>query len=246
MNDQIHRILTDSSEATFEKLKKQASDVTRQYFGRTISLYAPLYLGNYCENNCVYCGFSSHHKIPRTRLNDDELHKEMIVLSDQGIQNILLLTGESDRMTSVAYIKNAVVIARHYFPNISIEIQPLSMDEYRELIEAGVDGLAVYQETYDRGIYDDVHVSGKKKDYDFRYETPERAAHAGMRGPGSRRASLHRQFRERGRAAVRPGRGGDHHRLPGKASRRAGDVAENSSVRRWVARIKHKFPSVGG
>ena len=181
MNDQIHRILTDSSEATFEKLKKQASDVTRQYFGRTISLYAPLYLGNYCENNCVYCGFSSHHKIPRTRLNDDELHKEMIVLSNQGIQNILLLTGESDRMTSVTYIKNAVVIARHYFPNVSIEIQPLSMDEYRELIEAGVDGLAVYQETYDRGIYDDVHVSGKKKDYDFRYETPERAAHAGMR-----------------------------------------------------------------
>ena len=86
--DQVRRILADSRELTFEKLKKQASDVTLQYFGRTITLFAPLYLGNYCENNCVYCGFSSHHKIPRTRLNDAELHKEMNVLSKQGIQNI--------------------------------------------------------------------------------------------------------------------------------------------------------------
>ena len=179
--DFIKRVLSAEDPRILQRLQDEAHRLTRQHFGRTMALYAPLYLGNYCENNCTYCGFSSHHKIKRTRLTEAEMDLEMQHLASQGIQSVLLLTGESERQTPLSYIRDAACLAQKYFPSTSIEVQPLDKDGYAVLCEAGVDGVTVYQETYDRACYDDVHVSGKKKDYDYRYGTPERAARAGMR-----------------------------------------------------------------
>jgi 2-iminoacetate synthase len=162
-------------------LALRAQKVTRQYFGRTMGLYAPLYISNYCENNCLYCGFNSRQNIPRKTLSIAEIRRECLALSRTGIQNILILTGESRVQAPVAYIKEAVQVSKEYFPNISLEIYPLETTEYRELYLAGADSVAIYQETYDRERYGQLHLSGRKKDYDFRYGAPARIAEAGIR-----------------------------------------------------------------
>jgi len=164
-----------------ETLAQEAQRITRQYFGRTISLYAPLYLANYCENQCLYCGFSANLRIQREKLDPGQIETECAALAGTGIQNILLLTGESHRHTPVSYLLGAVEIAKKYFPSISIEVQPMDMEEYRALAEAGVDGLAVYQETYDPVLYARLHPAGRKRNYQYRLETPARAAQAGIR-----------------------------------------------------------------
>ena len=164
-----------------EKLSRAAQAVTRQYFGRTMGLYAPLYLSNYCENYCVYCGFSARRAIARKKLSPAEIEIECKIVAGGGIQNILILTGESREHSPLSYIREAVLIAAKYFPHIAVEISPLETDEYRELFLAGVDGVTVYQETYNREIYQRLHPAGRKRDYDYRYSTPERAAQAGIR-----------------------------------------------------------------
>lgn len=169
------------TKAELKELALRAQKVTRQYFGRTIGLYAPLYISNYCENHCLYCGFNSHENIPRKKLSLDGIRQECAALQKTGIQNVLILTGESRAQSPVAYIKGAVQAAKEYFPNISLEIYPLETEEYRGLYSAGADGVAIYQETYDRARYDQLHLSGKKKEYDFRYQAPERIAAAGIR-----------------------------------------------------------------
>lgn len=167
-----------------EELARQAQATTRQYFGKAVGLYAPLYLANYCENACVYCGFHAGNKIPRLKLTPEEIDAECRAIAATGIQNILLLTGESRKHTPPEYLQAAVGIAKKHFPNISLEVYPLETAEYHALYEAGVDGVTIYQETYDRPRYAELHPAGKKRDYDYRYNTPARIAEAGLRHIG--------------------------------------------------------------
>ncbi|MEI6562074.1 MAG: 2-iminoacetate synthase ThiH [Verrucomicrobiota bacterium] len=168
-------------ELDLETLAREAQRITRQHFGRTISLYAPLYLANYCENQCTYCGFSANLRFKREKLGPEQIETECAALAATGIQSLLLLTGESRRHTPVSYLLEAVGIAKKYFPSLSIEVQPLETEDYRALAQAGVDGLAVYQETYDKELYARLHLAGKKRDYQYRLATPARAAQAGIR-----------------------------------------------------------------
>lgn len=178
---QIKNILEDRRPDSVEELAREAAGITRRQFGRAISLYSPLYLSNFCSSHCTYCGFHSQNKIQRIKLTAEQYTKEMRFIHAQGIRNILMLTGESYKHTPLAYLKEAAAAAAAYFQGIALEVHPMDTDEYQELFTAGVDGIAVYQETYDRARYAQVHLAGFKKDYDFRYGTPHRAAEAGMR-----------------------------------------------------------------
>jgi 2-iminoacetate synthase len=178
---QIKNILNDQRPESVEQLAQEAAQLTRRQFGRAISLYGPLYLSNFCSSHCTYCGFHSQHKIQRMKLEPEQYRKEMQFIHAQGIRNILMLTGESYKHTPVSYLKDAALIASEYFQGIALEVHPMETADYKELFAAGVDGIAVYQETYDRSRYAQVHLSGYKKDYDFRRATPHRAAEAGMR-----------------------------------------------------------------
>ncbi len=164
-----------------EKMAAKAHEITLKYFGRTIQLYTPLYLSNYCENKCVYCGFSAANNIERRRLSPEEIEKEAIAIASTGLKHILILTGESRSRSPLSYIKDSVKILKKYFSSIAVEIYALTESEYRELVSAGVDGLTIYQETYDEEIYKKVHPSGPKSDYAFRLGAPARGARAGMR-----------------------------------------------------------------
>ena len=178
---ELSSILKDNRPEALEELAQEASHVTRQYFGRTIGLYTPLYLSNFCSSHCTYCGFHSQNKIQRIKLTPEQYRQEMKVIHAQGIRNLLMLTGESYKHTPLEYLAEAAHIASEYFQGIALEVHPMKTEEYRRLFEAGVDGITVYQETYDRERYAQVHLSGYKKDYDFRRETPARAAEAGIR-----------------------------------------------------------------
>lgn len=178
---EVKNILTNENPQQTENLAREAQRLTEQYFGRTISLYAPLYLSNYCSSYCTYCGFHSHNRIKRIKLTDTQMEVEMAFVAKSGLQNILLLTGESYKATPLSYLKSAVGIAKNYFPSISLEVHPMETDEYRELFLSGVDGITIYQETYNRKRYTQVHISGKKSNYHYRRETPERIARSGIR-----------------------------------------------------------------
>ena len=177
----IRSVLSDADPNSIEELAQKSARLTRQYFGRAISLYAPVYISNFCSSYCTYCGFHSHNKIKRFKLTANEMDREMQFLAKQGIENILILTGESYNITPLSYLKEAADVAKNYFPSISLEVHPMETAEYKELFEAGVDGITVYQETYDRKRYSEVHVSGIKANFDFRFGTPERAAQGGIR-----------------------------------------------------------------
>lgn len=167
-----------------EKMAVRAAEIKEQYFGNIISLYMPIYISNYCTNNCTYCGFSKKNHIKRKHQTLEEIEKEAIEISKEGVEHILMLTGEAHGLVTLEYLKEAIKVLKKYFNSISIEVMPLEEWEYRELKEIGVDGLTVYQETYDEKIYDECHLSGKKKDYHFRLNTPERGAAAGLRTVG--------------------------------------------------------------
>lgn len=164
-----------------ETLAQKANQVTVQNFGRVIYLYTPLYLSNHCENECVYCGFNVKNRLRRRTLTVDEVEEEGRLISASGLRHILVLTGESRHKAPVQYVAACVERLRRYFSSISIEIYPLETSEYRTLIDAGVDGLTIYQEVYDPVVYDQVHIKGPKKNYSFRLNAPERACQAGMR-----------------------------------------------------------------
>lgn len=179
--DKIRELLDDPSRDHLEALAQEAAGLTRQYFGRAVSLYTPLYLSNYCSSHCTYCGFHSHNKIRRIKLAAEEIDRELHAIFQLGTQNILLLTGESPNITPLSYLTEAVGIAKKYFQGIALEIYPLDEEGYRELSLAGADGVTIYQETYDRARYAAVHLGGQKKDYDYRRGAPERIARAGLR-----------------------------------------------------------------
>lgn len=173
--------LSPSGEGHIELMAQKAHKETLKYFGKTIQLYTPVYLSNYCSNNCVYCGFNLNNKITRKKLTKEELEAEAKFIFDTGLRHVLILTGESRENSPVSYIKDCIKLLKKYFSSISIEIYPLSEIEYLELIETGIDGLTIYQEVYDEKVYDRVHLSGPKKDYRFRIDAPERAVKSGMR-----------------------------------------------------------------
>jgi 2-iminoacetate synthase len=179
--EKIRAILADPDRGRLEALAQKAANLTRRHFGRAIGLYTPLYLSNFCSSACTYCGFNARHTIKRVQLSPREIDAEMQVIAKTGVQNILLLTGESPRQTPVPYLKEAIMTAKKYFQGISLEIFPLQEEDYRALYEAGADGVTIYQETYDRTRYAEVHLGGEKRNYDFRRNAPERIAKAGFR-----------------------------------------------------------------
>ena len=179
--ENIQALLDDNSPERLEALAREAAHLTRQYFGRAIGLYTPLYLSNHCASHCVYCGFHSHHKITRIKLSAEQIDAELKAISRTGVQNILLLTGESPQATPLEYLKEAVTLAKQYFQGIALEVYPMPEEDYHALYLSGADGVTVYQETYERTRYAEVHLGGQKKDYDFRWGAPTRLTRAGMR-----------------------------------------------------------------
>jgi 2-iminoacetate synthase len=174
-------LLSKAATPYLEETARRANKLTLQNFGKSILLYTPMYLSNYCVNSCIYCGFNTSNKVKRRKLTLEEVEKEAAYIASFDLQHILILTGEAREKTPLSYIKKSIKILKHYFSSISIEIFPLRAQEYRELIDLGIDGLTIYQEVYDEKIYDEVHVAGPKKDYKFRLGAPERAAKAGIR-----------------------------------------------------------------
>ncbi len=177
-------LLAPAAGADLSLLSRQSAAVTEKRFGRVIQLYAPVYLSNYCVNNCLYCGFSARNRIERRVLSMEEAENEAMILGRRGFSHILLVSGEAPEKVGVDYLIELTGRLKNRFASVSIEVQPMTEEEYRRLFMAGVTGVAVYQETYDRKTYTEVHLGGRKTDYDYRLATPERAAMAGMREVG--------------------------------------------------------------
>jgi 2-iminoacetate synthase len=181
---QFAALLDPIQDAQLAHLVQQSQTLTRRLFGRTMRLFAPLYLSSECINNCQYCGFSRDNPILRVTLSTDEVETEARYLVGQGFRNILLVSGEHPKLVSTEYLLDVVRRLVAFVPSISIEVAPMEIDDYRPLVSAGAEGLVVYQETYDRAAYAAVHTSGPKRDFDWRLETPERAYTAGFRRIG--------------------------------------------------------------
>ena len=175
-------LLSPAAEPFLEQMAQRARLETQKHFGNTVYLFTPLYIANYCENYCVYCGFNCYNDIRRMKLSMEQIEHEMKVISESGMEEILILTGESRVQSSVEYIGEACKLARKYFRLVGIEIYPVNTDEYRYLHECGVDYVTVFQETYDSTRYEQLHLMGHKRVYPYRFEAQERALMAGMRG----------------------------------------------------------------
>ncbi|MEN6386080.1 MAG: 2-iminoacetate synthase ThiH [Phycisphaerales bacterium] len=182
--DRLNTLLSTDALKYIEQIAQKAKQITRQRFGNTIQLYAPLYVSNYCVNHCPYCAFNCKSKLPRTRLTIDQAVKEADLLASEGFRHILLVSGEDKKFIDVAYLAQLAEKLRDKFSSISIEIYPLAREEYKILFDAGIDSIAIYQETYDRSDFAKFHTKGPKSDYDWRFETLSRAAEAGFRSLG--------------------------------------------------------------
>ena len=175
-------LLSSAAEPFLEEMAQRAQQETSRHFGNTVYLFTPLYIANYCENYCVYCGFNCYNQIKRLRLERPQLEQEMQVIAASGMEEILLLTGESRAYRDLEYIGEACRLARQYFRLVGIEIYPVNTDEYRYLHECGVDYVTVFQETYDSERYAQLHLQGPKCVWPYRFEAQERALRASMRG----------------------------------------------------------------
>ncbi|GAB6154084.1 2-iminoacetate synthase ThiH [Desulfosporosinus burensis] len=173
-------LLSPAAQAYLEPIAKKAQALTIRHFGRTIGLFTPLYLANFCSNSCLYCSFHAGNEIVRCKLTVDQAIKEGEAISSTGLQHLLLLTGESRSQSGPAYIEQCVRALRPKFASLGIEVYPLSTEEYRRLYEAGVDSVTLFQETYQESTYALVHPAGPKRDYHYRLEAPERACSAGI------------------------------------------------------------------
>jgi 2-iminoacetate synthase len=183
LND-FARLISPAGAEFLEALGRRSQQLTQQRFGKVIRLFAPVYLSNECVNNCKYCGFSRDNPILRVTLSPEEVRQEAQALVGQGFRNILLVAGEHPKFVSTTYLRQCVAALHGEVPSISLEVGPLEAQEYRSLAAAGADGLVVYQESYDRRVYAEMHTSGPKRDFDWRLETPERAYAAGFRRLG--------------------------------------------------------------
>lgn len=177
-------LLSPAALPFLEAIAQQAKAETRKHFGNSINMFTPLYISNYCENYCIYCGFNCHNKIHRAKLNYEEIEKEMQAIAKTGLQEVLLLTGESKKMSDVEYIGEACKIARKYFKVVGLEVYPMNSDEYSYIQKCGADYVTVFQETYNSDKYETLHLAGHKRVFPYRLETQERALMGGMRGVG--------------------------------------------------------------
>lgn len=174
-------LLSPKASEHLEAIAQKAHRLTVQYFGRTVQLFIPLYVSNFCTNECIYCGFKHANEIGRKKLSIDEVDREASAIAATGMQHILMLTGESKKATPMSYLLDVVSCLKHHFASVSIEILPMETNEYQQMHQAGVDGLTVFQETYNQQLYKQVHLKGKKREYRYRLDTPERGAMAGFR-----------------------------------------------------------------
>lgn len=175
-------LLSPAAEPFLEKMAQKASRVTSRHFGNTVYFFTPLYIANYCENYCVYCGFNCYNHINRMKLSMEQIEKEMKVIADSGMEEILILTGESRIQSDVKYIGEACALARKYFRMVGLEIYPLNTEEYAYLHQCGADYVTVFQETYDADKYETLHLMGHKRVWPYRFDAQERALRGGMRG----------------------------------------------------------------
>ena len=175
-------LLSPAAEPYLEKMAQRANLETSKHFGNTVYIFTPLYIANYCENYCVYCGFNCYNHINRMKLSMEQIEHEMKVIADSGMEEILILTGESRAQSDVKYIGEACKLARKYFRMVGIEIYPVNTDEYHYLHECGVDYVTVFQETYDSDKYETLHLMGHKRVWPYRFDSQERALRGGMRG----------------------------------------------------------------
>lgn len=175
-------LISPAAEPFLEQMAERARRETSKHFGNTVYLFTPLYIANYCENYCVYCGFNCYNHINRMKLTMEQIEKEMKVIADSGMEEILILTGESRGRSSVEYIGEACKLARKYFRMVGLEIYPVNTDEYRYLHECGADYVTVFQETYDTDKYETLHLMGHKRVWPYRFDAQERALRGGMRG----------------------------------------------------------------
>ena len=175
-------LLSPAAEPFLEQMAQRARMETSRHFGNTVYLFTPLYIANYCENYCVYCGFNCYNHINRMKLTQEQIEHEMQVIADSGMEEILILTGESRAQSDVAYIGEACKLARKYFRMVGLEIYPVNTDEYRYLHQCGADYVTVFQETYDTEKYEQLHLMGHKRVWPYRFDAQERALRGGMRG----------------------------------------------------------------
>lgn len=180
--EDLKALLSPAAEPFLEKMAERARLETQKHFGNTVYLFTPLYIANHCENYCVYCGFNCYNDIRRMKLDTAQIEHEMKIIADSGMEEILILTGESRTQSSVEYIGEACRLARKYFKMVGVEIYPVNTDEYRYLHECGVDYVTVFQETYDSDRYEQLHLMGHKRVWPYRFDAQERALMAGMRG----------------------------------------------------------------
>ena len=175
-------LLSPAAEPFLEQMAQRARLETSKHFGNTVYLFTPIYIANFCENYCVYCGFNCYNHIKRMKLSMEQIEKEMKVIADSGMEEILILTGESRGQSNVEYIGEACKLARKYFRMVGLEIYPVNTDEYRYLHECGADYVTVFQETYDADKYEKLHLLGHKRVWPYRFDAQERALRGGMRG----------------------------------------------------------------
>ena len=180
-SDDFLNLLSPMAEQSIEQMAQRANSLSIAQFGRVMGLYTPMYLSNYCSNQCIYCGFNKVNDIPRKQLRLEEVEKEAAAIAKTGLKHILILTGEAPNIATISYLQSCCNILKRYFNSITIEIYPLKTKEYGALIRSGVDGLTIYQETYNSDLYARLHPKGPKRDFLFRLNAPERGCVAGMR-----------------------------------------------------------------
>ena len=182
--DNFKALLSPAALPFLEEIAQKAQKETRKHFGNSVAIFTPLYIANYCENYCVYCGFNCHNKIKRAQLNAEEIEKEMQAIAETGLEEVLILTGESPNKSSVEYIGEACKIAKKYFKLIGLEVYPMDSKDYAYLHECGADFVTVFQETYNSDKYKTLHLGGRKRIFPYRLNSQERAIMGGMRGVG--------------------------------------------------------------
>lgn len=175
-------LLSTAAAPFLEEMAEKAKQETEKHFGNSVYMFTPIYISNYCENYCIYCGFNCHNRIHRMKLNSGEMEKEMEAIAGSGLEEILILTGESRAKSDVTYIGEACKIARKYFRMVGIEVYPMNSDEYAYLQKCGADYVTVFQETYDSDRYEALHLAGHKRIFPYRFHAQERALMGGMRG----------------------------------------------------------------
>lgn len=180
----LESLLSDPHPDSLERLARQSQQSTRRHFGRTMRIFAPLYLSNECVNNCSYCGFSRDADILRTTLTVEQVVTEARHLHQQGLRNLLLVAGEHPKFVSEGYLQECLDALKPFIPTLGIEVGPMEDTQYREIVHHGAEGLVVYQETYDRLVYETLHTAGPKKNFDWRLDCPERAYAGGFRRIG--------------------------------------------------------------